>query len=552
MQPGDPIMSSADETAADRRRRIRARRARVRNKHHTLAEQGVHLPSLPELIAGSPWLSRSLEADAKAWAERVLPRIDRTTGLGAAAAGALAALTTDAPVLNDFISALDAFRNACDPMLATAIPKRGKPVPQGYRGPDADRCAMRCAFYAASLGSSEACLQIAQHAVDLAQRMDARDDDSARFAQAALGWLATAQHAAPMRTVGMRGRSSTGRFVGARHDAEDCGEALTEMIVIRNAMAAEDEAASAQQAVAVLVATVEADQTTPGEPSGVVVIPEVGSPGTPEGKRISELYKKAIGVHLPLPAVPDLAGVRETLAADFPHAGQVIEAILRNMDGTDHVRILPTILVGEPGCGKTTFATRLMKLLGIGHQVYPCGGVADSNLAGTPRQWATGAASVPISLAVRHRTAAPGIILDEVEKVATSRHNGSLLDSLLAMLEPVSACRWLDPHLQTECDLSHVIWIGTANSVDGIQAPLRDRRRVVRFPSPGPEHLAALAPALISAAVEEQGLDGAWALPLDGVELEALRRAWPGGSIRALRRLVDVVLTARDRETARA
>ncbi|WP_026381977.1 hypothetical protein [Afifella pfennigii] len=46
--------------------------------------------------------------------------------------------------------------------------------------------------------------------------------------------------------------------------------------------------------------------------------------------------------------------------------------------------------------------------------------------------------------------------------------------------------------------------------------------------------------------VAERGLDPRWALPLDGDELEALRTAWSGGSVRLLRRLVEAVLRARD------
>ncbi|RAI31235.1 hypothetical protein CH341_32770 [Rhodoplanes roseus] len=47
--------------------------------------------------------------------------------------------------------------------------------------------------------------------------------------------------------------------------------------------------------------------------------------------------------------------------------------------------------------------------------------------------------------------------------------------------------------------------------------------------------------------VQERGLDPRWAIPLDGEELEALRGAWPGGSVRLLRRLVERLLLARDR-----
>lgn len=154
-----------------------------------------------------------------------------------------------------------------------------------------------------------------------------------------------------------------------------------------------------------------------------------------------------------------------------------------------------------------------------------------------------------VPLFAAHRVASPGVILDEMEKVATGKHNGSLHDGLLGMLEPRTCGAWMDPYLQGPLDLSHVIWIATANSLEDIPPPLRDRFRIIRFPEPGAEHLTVLASSLMRAALVERGLDERWALPLDGMELGALAGAWRGGSIRKLARLVEGVLAVRDRAT---
>jgi hypothetical protein len=285
--------------------------------------------------------------------------------------------------------------------------------------------------------------------------------------------------------------------------------------------------------------------------SGLIVVREIGSPAVGEGKKIAEAYKSVVGVRLPLTPLPDLVAVRATLADEFPHAGAVIDAIMRDLGGRDHVRMKPTIFIGKPGCGKTTFSVRLLSVLGIRHQIYPCGGVADSSLAGTARHWSTGNVALPVGLAARYRTASPGVVLDEISRAGTGTHNGNMKDAMLSLVEPVSACRYLDPYLQSEVDLSAVVWLGTANDLESVPAPLRDRFRIIAFPSPGIEHLPALANRILQSLVEDQGLPSAWALPLDGVELEALAETWSGGSLRGLRKLVEGVAVSRDLHMAR-
>jgi hypothetical protein len=557
-------MSSNDDDPNVSGKSDRDRRDRIRNRHNQAAKDGRHLPSLSELLAGGSFMGADIFVDAKTWAERVMSRVDRATTPGPLVHDALAALTCD-PRMADFEATATALRHADNRLNFIDVDSTPEEVKLSvYRGPDLEPCAVRCDFYAATLGSKDSCFRTARHAIELAQRT-APSDVCNRFFEAATGWLAVADDAREVRIRrgevshwdDMRVKAERAALVLIReclaYHAAANGEEVPEEPVVRKVIRGRGRMVDDARPRDVDCDLAEIlESAVDPKASGVVAIHEIGNPGTHEGKKIAEAYKPVAGVRLPLPPVPDLILVRRNLVAEFPHAEAVIDSILHDLGGRDHVRLKPTIFVGRPGCGKTTMAMRLLTELGIGHQIYACGGVSDSSLAGTARQWSTGTPSLPVSLVARYRTAAPGVILDEISRAATGHHNGSLVDALLSMLEPASACRHLDPYLQTECDLSAVIWLGTCNDLKNLPTPLKDRCRVISFPSPGLDHMPTLANALLRRAVEDLGLSAAWATGLDGVELEALAGTWTNGSLRGLRKLVEAVLDARNHGMARA
>ena len=74
-----------------------------------------------------------------------------------------------------------------------------------------------------------------------------------------------------------------------------------------------------------------------------------------------------------------------------------------------------------------------------------------------------------------------------------------------------------------------------------------DRCRIIRVPSPAPEHLDRLLPALLGENVYGVGLDERWIEPLLPDERVMVAAHWKGGSIRNLQRLIQAVLDARER-----
>jgi ATP-dependent Lon protease len=137
------------------------------------------------------------------------------------------------------------------------------------------------------------------------------------------------------------------------------------------------------------------------------------------------------------------------------------------------------------------------------------------------------------------------IVLDELEKAGDGTHNGSLADVLLPFLERESALRHHDPYLECAVDLSAVSYISTANSSFRLSGPLLDRLRVLEVPQPRKQDLPIVTRTLMNELRQERGEDEIWCPDLDSDEMEILAKQWRGGSLRPLRRMVEVLLSGR-------
>ena len=283
----------------------------------------------------------------------------------------------------------------------------------------------------------------------------------------------------------------------------------------------------------------------------IVVFSHIGNETAETQTRFSSSLTELVGKKVPLKTCPELQNVRKVLAEEFPYAVGVTDVILSGLARKEHITIQPTVLVGPPGCGKTTFSQRLGELLELPFEIYPCAGINDASLAGTARRWSFGEPAMATALVVSTGVANPLIILDEIEKAATSKHNGNLLDALLPFLEPRSASKYHDIFVQAAVDLSGVVWIATANDAAPLPKPFRDRCRVLAFPSPTHADLPAVVPRLLDAIVTSKGVDKRWISSISADEMAALSAAWSDGSLRSLQRLLEGVLSARDQSAVR-
>lgn len=249
-------------------------------------------------------------------------------------------------------------------------------------------------------------------------------------------------------------------------------------------------------------------------------------------------------------APDDVRAVAADLKTTWPHAASVIERVLMDVREGEPVRLRPTLVVGAPGSGKTALVSEIVRRLGTPSILFPCASVSDSSFGGTPSQWGSRRVSTPLELIRTSDRANPVIILDELEKTGKGGSYGSLTSALLPMLERHSASAYFEVGIERSADLSAISFLATANDLADIPAPLRDRFRIVRMPEPGPEHIGTLTRRIVEDLARERGIDPRWTPPLAPDEVDIIRKTWSGGSLRKLRRAVEVTLDLREKALA--
>lgn len=279
-------------------------------------------------------------------------------------------------------------------------------------------------------------------------------------------------------------------------------------------------------------------------PPGIIVIPKSGA--TTLKREQHGDFRDLVGLHLPFVMTPDLAEVRAELLREYPHAAREIGVLLRDLrEGTPAV-MKPTLIVGEPGGGKSRVVRRLGEALGLFVYRYDASAAMDNMYGGVSKSWSTAVPSVPTRAVGMSKQANAIVMVDEIEKAGTSRHNGNLWAAMGPFLERETSSRYRDVGLDCEVNLSHVTTIATANSLDGLPPFLLDRFRIIRWPMPTLAHLPQLAAGVL-AEIEREADEQGFNPPLDPDELEAIGRVWARQkySMRRLRRMIEATLDAR-------
>ena len=201
----------------------------------------------------------------------------------------------------------------------------------------------------------------------------------------------------------------------------------------------------------------------------------------------------------------DLAKARSVLDAD--HTGledvkrRIVEFLAvrklradRGVDAGGHRRA-GTILVlaGPPGVGKTSLGESVARALGRSFVRTSLGGIHDeAEIRGHRRTYVGARPGRIVRALIDAGTMNPVILLDEIDKVGND-YRGDPSAALLEVLDPAQNHTFRDHYLELELDLSSVVFIATANTLDRMPAPLLDRMEVITISGYSDDEKLAIA-----------------------------------------------------------
>lgn len=208
----------------------------------------------------------------------------------------------------------------------------------------------------------------------------------------------------------------------------------------------------------------------------------------PQGAHESTVSRAYIETCLALPwnncddAVVDIKKAIKILDRDFYGMKKVKERILEMLSVyalSSEAKGNILCLYGPPGVGKTSIGKTIAECMGRKYQRISLGGMHDEAEIRGHRKTYIGAMTGKILTAIKNAGVSnPLILLDEVDKLG-SDYKGDPASALLEVLDPEQNCNFTDNFLEMPYDLSKVVFITTANSLDTIPAPLLDRMEVV-------------------------------------------------------------------------
>ncbi|MEW6313570.1 MAG: AAA family ATPase [Pseudomonadota bacterium] len=190
----------------------------------------------------------------------------------------------------------------------------------------------------------------------------------------------------------------------------------------------------------------------------------------------------------------------DALYDSCPNFKPVIDDLKKHMalavSGNEAMSFTPMLLLGEPGLGKTHFAKSAAKVLGTGFEFISMSSLTASwILSGASSQWNNAKPGKVAQALINGEFANPLITLDEVDKCGGD-HRYDPMGALYSLLEKETATHFKDEFVDIEMDVSHIMWIATANDDSRIPEPILNRMNVYVIERPDFEGSMKIALAL--------------------------------------------------------
>ncbi len=200
------------------------------------------------------------------------------------------------------------------------------------------------------------------------------------------------------------------------------------------------------------------------------------------------------------------------------------------------------LFVGAPGTGKTSIGRSIARALGREYVRVSLGGVHDeSDIRGHRRTYIGSMPGRIMDGIHKSGVSNPVMVLDEVDKLSAS-YNGSPASALLEVLDPEQNNTFTDHYMNVPYDLSDVLFICTANSLDTIPQPLLDRMEVIQFQGYTPlEKLQIAREHLVPKSMEAMGIDSDRMTVSDDALETLISDYTMEAGVRGLRKLIDTL-----------
>lgn len=207
----------------------------------------------------------------------------------------------------------------------------------------------------------------------------------------------------------------------------------------------------------------------------------------------------------------DLLEAKRVLDEDHYGMDDVKKRILEfiavsSLKGSTQGKIL--CFTGPPGVGKTSIAKSIARALHREYFRFSVGGMTDvAEIKGHRRTYIGAMPGKVVQCLKKTKTENPLVLIDEIDKLGRGGYQGDPSSALLELLDPEQNMNFLDHYLDVPVDLSKVLFVCTANVVDTIPEPLKDRMEMIDVSGYVAEEKIAIAKQyLIPALVKQTGV----------------------------------------------